>query len=125
MKSASGMHRLDLVYLEKVNVTTLEECCLGLKILREGDYKGMRSLCHAHRGCLCGLYPATKALQLKLLDQVLIRKIRFGKKNILLQSKVIKFDPRSSNQRTREENSFNILSESSKLSPCQFIFFVP
>lgn len=57
---------LDLVYPEKVNVTTLEECCLRLKILREGDYKGMPSLRHAHRGCLCGLYPATKALQLNL-----------------------------------------------------------
>lgn len=43
---------------------------------------------------------------------MLIRKIRFGKKNIRLQSKVIKFDPRSPNQRTREENSFKILSES-------------
>ena len=48
----------------------------------------------------------------KPLDQVLIRKIQFGKKNIRLQSKVIKFDPRSPNQRTREENSFKILSES-------------
>ena len=69
--------------------------------------------------------PRNQSVAAKPLDQVLIRKIRFGKKNILLQSKVIKFDPRSSNQRTREENSFNILSESSKLSPCQFIFFVP
>ncbi|CAH3165474.1 unnamed protein product, partial [Pocillopora meandrina] len=34
----------------------------------------------------------------KPLDQVLIRKIRFGRKNIRLQSKVIKFDPRSPNQ---------------------------
>lgn len=103
--------RLDLVYPEKVNVTTLEECCLRLKVLREGDYIGMPSLCHAHRGCLW-VVPRNQSVAAKPLDQVLIRKIRFGKKNIRLQSKVIKFDPRSPNQRTREENSFKILSES-------------
>ena len=56
--------------------------------------------------------PRNQSVAAKPLDQVLIRKIRFGKKNIRLQSKVIKFDPRSPNQRTREENSFKILSES-------------
>jgi len=56
--------------------------------------------------------PRNQSVAAKPLDQVLIRKIRFGKKNICLQSKVIKFDPRSPNQRTREKNSFKILSES-------------
>ena len=82
----------------------LKECCLQFKILREGDYKNIPSLCHVHRGC--------QSVAAKPLDQVLIRKIQFGKKNICLQTKVIKFDPRSPNQRTREKNSFNILSES-------------
>ena len=70
--------------------------------------------------------PCNQSVAAKPLDQMLIRKIRFGKKNISLQSKVIKFDPRSPNQRTREKNSFKILSESlQNCLPCQFIFFVP
>ena len=56
--------------------------------------------------------PRNQRVAAKPLDQVLIRKIRFGEKNIRLQSKVIKFDPRSPNQQTREKNSFKILGES-------------
>lgn len=56
--------------------------------------------------------PRNQSFAAKPLDQVLIRKIRFCKKNSGLQSKVIKFDPRSPNERTREKNGFKILSES-------------
>ena len=42
----------------------------------------------------------------KPLDKVLIRKIRFGKKNIRLQPKIIKFDPSAPQQRTRDEEGF-------------------
>ena len=56
--------------------------------------------------------PRNQSVATKPLDQVLIRKIRFGKKNIRLQPKIIKFDPREPNQRTREEQSFKTFSES-------------
>ena len=50
--------------------------------------------------------PRNQSVAAKPLDQVLIRKIRFGKKNIRLQPKIIKFDPRAPNQRTRDEKHF-------------------
>ena len=57
--------------------------------------------------------PRNQSVAAKPFDQVLIRKIiRFGKKNIRLQSMVIKFHPISPNQRTREKSTFKILSES-------------
>lgn len=56
--------------------------------------------------------PRNQSVAAKPLDQVLIRKIRFGKKNIRLQPKIIKFDPRAPNQRTIEEESFKTFSES-------------
>ena len=37
--------------------------------------------------------PRNQSVAAKPLDQVLIRKIRFGKKNIRMQPKLIKFDP--------------------------------
>ena len=58
------------------------------------------------------IVPRNQSVATKPLDLVLIRKIRFSRKNIRLQSKVIKLDPRSPNRRTRERNSFKILSES-------------
>ena len=45
--------------------------------------------------------PRNQSVAAKPLDQVLIRKIRFGKKNICLQPKIIKFDPRAPNQRPK------------------------
>ena len=50
--------------------------------------------------------PRNQSVAAKPLDQVLIRKIRFGKKNIRLQPKIIKFDPTAPNQRTRDEKHF-------------------
>ena len=50
--------------------------------------------------------PRNQSVAAKPLDQVLIRKIRFGKKNIRLQPKIIKFDPRAPNQQTRDEKHF-------------------
>ena len=47
----------------------------------------------------------------KIIDKVLIRKIRFGKKNIRTQPKVIKFDPWAPDTRTRDETSFEKLCE--------------
>ena len=54
-------------------------CSAGLGLIGKGkcnhvggvlfaieDYKDMASLSHAHHGCLCGLYPTTKVLQLNL-----------------------------------------------------------
>ena len=41
----------------------------------------------------------------KPLDQILIRKIRFGKKNIHLKPKLIKLDPRPPQERNRDEGS--------------------
>ena len=48
--------------------------------------------------------PRNQSVAAKPLDQVLIRKIRFGKKNIRLQPKIIKFDPRAPNQCTRDDD---------------------
>ena len=56
--------------------------------------------------------PRNQSVAAKPLDQVLIRKIRFGKKNIRLQPKIIKFDPRAPNQRNKEGESFKTLCES-------------
>ena len=47
----------------------------------------------------------------KPIDKVLIRKIRFGKKNIRTQPKIIKFDPRAPDMRTCDETSFKKLCE--------------
>ena len=55
--------------------------------------------------------PCNQSVAAKPLDQVLIRKIRFEKKNIRLQPKIIKFDPRAPNQRTKEEESFKTFCE--------------
>ena len=46
----------------------------------------------------------------KPLDKVLIRKIRFGKKNIRMRPKIIMFD-QAPNQRTRNEDNFNKLCD--------------
>ena len=55
--------------------------------------------------------PRNQSVAAKPLDQVLIRKIRFGKKNIRLKPKVIKFDPRPPQQRKIDDGRFKILSE--------------
>ena len=47
----------------------------------------------------------------KPIDKALIRKIRFGKKNMRTQPKIIKFDPRSPDTRNRDETSFEKLCE--------------
>lgn len=56
--------------------------------------------------------PRNQSVAAKPLDQVLIRKIRFGKKNIRLQPKIIKFDPRAPNHRNKEGESFKTFCES-------------
>ena len=47
----------------------------------------------------------------KPIDKVLIRKIRFGKKNMRTQPKIIKFDPGSPDTRNRDKTSFEKLCE--------------
>ena len=53
--------------------------------------------------------PRNQSVAAKPLDKVLIRKIRFGKKNIRIQPKIINFDPRAPHQRTRDEEGFKKL----------------
>ena len=55
--------------------------------------------------------PRNQSVAAKPLDKVLIRKIRFGKKNIRMRPKIITFDPRAPNQRTRNEENFKKLCE--------------
>ena len=55
--------------------------------------------------------PRNQSVAAKPLDQILIRKIRFGKKNIRLKPKVIKFDPRPLQQRKIDDSRFKTLSE--------------
>ena len=55
--------------------------------------------------------PRNQSVAAKPLDKVLIRKIRFGKKNIRTQPKIIKFDPRPPQQHTRNEEGFQKLCE--------------
>ena len=55
--------------------------------------------------------PRNQSVAAKPLDKVLIRKIRFGKKNIRIQPKIINFDPRAPHQRTRDEEGFKKLCE--------------
>ena len=55
--------------------------------------------------------PRNQSVAAKPIDKVLIRKIRFGKKNIRTQPKIIKFDPRAPDMRTRDETSFKKLCE--------------
>ena len=55
--------------------------------------------------------PHNQSIAAKPLDQILIRKIRFGKKNIRLKPKVIKFDPRPLQQRKMDDGRFKTLSE--------------
>ena len=49
--------------------------------------------------------PRNQSVAAKPLDQILIRKIRFGKKNIRLKPKLIKLDPRPPQERNRDEGS--------------------
>lgn len=53
--------------------------------------------------------PRNQSVAAKPLDKVLIRKIRFGKKNIISSPKLIKFDPRQPDKRDINEESFNKL----------------
>ncbi|XP_078372649.1 uncharacterized protein LOC144656291 [Oculina patagonica] len=55
--------------------------------------------------------PRNQSVAAKPLDKVLIRKIRFGKKNIRTQPKIIRFDPRAPQHRTRDEEGFKALCE--------------
>jgi len=55
--------------------------------------------------------PRNQSVAAKPLDQILIRKKRFGKKNIRIKPKVIKFDPRPPQQRKIDEERFKIFSE--------------
>ena len=62
------------------------------------------------------IVPRNQSVAAKPLDKVLIRKIRFGKKNIRTHAKIIKFDPRAPQQRTRDPESFKKLC--SELQNC-------
>ena len=55
--------------------------------------------------------PRNQSVAAKPLDQVLIRKRRFGKKNIRTQPKIINFDPRAPHHRTRDEEGFKKFCE--------------
>lgn len=55
--------------------------------------------------------PRNQSVAAKPLDQVLIRKIRFGKKNIRLQPKIINFDSRAPQQRTKNEQNLKTFCE--------------
>jgi len=55
--------------------------------------------------------PRNQSVAAKPLDKVLICKIRFGKKNIRTQPKIIRFDPRALQHRTRDEEGFKALCE--------------
>jgi len=61
--------------------------------------------------------PCNQSVAGKPLDQILVRKIRFGKKNIRTKLKVIKFDPRPPQQRKIAEERFKAFSEN--LQNCQ------
>ena len=69
--------------------------------------------------------PRNQCVAAKHLDQILIRKIRYGKKNIPLKLKLIKFDPRPPQQHNRDEGRFKTLSESLQncLPSCSFFLF--
>ena len=69
--------------------------------------------------------PRNQSVAAKPLDLVLIRKIRLGKKNIRLQLKIIKFDPRAPNQRTRDEKHFKTFCTGLQNSlPASSFFFI-
>ena len=67
--------------------------------------------------------PRNQSVAAKPLDKVLIRKIRFGKKNIRTRPKIIKFDPRGPNQRTRSEENFKKLCETFRIACLQVLSF--
>ena len=69
--------------------------------------------------------PRNQSVAAKPLDKVLIRKIRFGKKNIRTQAKIIKFDPRAPQQRTRDPETFKKLCNDLQncLSSSSFFLF--
>lgn len=55
------------------------------------------------------IVPRNQRVAGKSLDKVLIRKNRFGKKNIRTQAKITKFEPKAPQQRTRDHESFKKL----------------
>ena len=55
--------------------------------------------------------PRNQSVVAKPLDKVLIRKIKFGKRDIRTRPKLIMFDPREPNQRTRSEENFKKLCD--------------
>ena len=68
--------------------------------------------------------PRNQSVAAKPLDQILIRKIRFGKKNIRLKPKLIKFDPRPPQQRKMDDERFKTLSENLQNSLASSSFFL-
>lgn len=53
--------------------------------------------------------PCNQSVAAKPLDKVLIRKIRFGKKNIRAQLNIINFDPRAPHKRNPDDESLKNL----------------
>ena len=70
--------------------------------------------------------PRNQSVAAKPLDQILIRKIRFGKKSIRMQPKLIKFDPRAPQHRIRDVERFQTLGENlqSCLAFSSYFFFM-
>jgi len=68
--------------------------------------------------------PRNQSVAAKPLDKVLIRKIRFGKKNIQTRPKINKFDPREPTQRTRSEENFKKLCDNLQNSLPSSSFFL-
>ena len=60
--------------------------------------------------------PRNQSVAAKPLDQILIRKIRFGKKSIRMQPKLIKFYPRAPQHRIRDVERFQTLGENLQLT---------
>ena len=101
-----------------------EVCCLPWKTLQDGVYKNILNHYRAHRVWVW-VVPRNQSVAAKPLDQILIQKIRFGKKNIHFKPKLIKFDPKPPQQRNRDEGRFKTLSESLQncLPSCSFFLF--
>ena len=70
------------------------------------------------------VFPRNQSVAAKPLDQVLIRKIRFGKKNIRMQPKVIKFDPRAPHHCSKDAERFRTFSENLQNCLASSSFFI-
>ena len=93
-----------------------EVCCLPWKTLQDGVFKNIWNHYRAHHVFRYGWFHAIRALQ----PSPLIKN-----KNIRLNPKLVKFDPRPPQQRNRDEGRFKTLSKSLQncLPSCSFFLF--